>query len=102
MAGQHMAELAARPLVADYLSLLFDGQEIDVRIQELAIEPDGELAGRSIRELLDTYITGAFVLALDRKGERILTVGPDFILRSGDRLLVVGSGERLGKLATIK
>ncbi|MGH2447138.1 MAG: potassium channel family protein, partial [Chloroflexota bacterium] len=30
MAGRQMAELAARPLVADYLNLLFDGKQIDV------------------------------------------------------------------------
>jgi voltage-gated potassium channel len=102
MAGQHMAELAARPLVADYLNLLFDGKEIDVRIQEVAVESSGELAGKSVREVLGTSLAGAFVLALDRQGERILTVGPDLILRAGDRLLVVGSGEQLGKLATIK
>jgi voltage-gated potassium channel len=102
MAGQHMAELAARPLVADYLNLLFDGKEIDVRIQELAVEASGEIAGRSVRDIHSTLLAGAFVLALDRQGERIHTVGPDLVLRPGDRLLVVGTGEQLSKLTTIK
>jgi voltage-gated potassium channel len=102
MAGQHMAQLSARPLVADYLNLLFDGKEIGVRIQELAVDAGSALEGKSIRELHGTLLEGAFVLALDRDGQRTHDVGPDVVLAPGDRLLVVGSGERLGKLSTIR
>lgn len=101
MAGRHMAELSARPLIADYLNLLFDGKEIDVRIQEFAVDEGSDLTDRSIRDLHSTVLNGAFVLALDRQGERIHNVGPDLVLRPGDRLLVVGSGEQLERLTTI-
>ena len=102
MAGRHMAELAAKPLVADYLNLLFDGQEIDVQIQEIAVDGANSLANRTVRDVHESVLEGAFVLALDRDGHRTLHVGPDEVLRTGDRLLVVGSGAQLRKLTTIK
>jgi voltage-gated potassium channel len=102
MAGRHMAELAARPLIADYLNLLFDGQEIDVQIQEIAVDARSTLSNRTIRDVHDTVLDGAFVLAMDRDGTRTLHVGPNEVLREGDRLLVVGSGAQLRKLTTIK
>jgi voltage-gated potassium channel len=102
MAGRHMAELAARPLVADYLNLLFDGQEIDVQIQEVVVDGRSALSNRTIRDVHEAVLDGAFVLAMDRDGTRTLHVGPDEVLREGDRLLVVGSGAQLRKLTTIK
>lgn len=102
MAGRHMAELAARPLVADYLNLLFDGREIDIQIQEIAVDGSSSLSNRTIKDVHETVLDGAFVLALDRDGTRTLHVGPNEVLREGDRLLIVGSGAQLRKLSTIK
>ena len=101
MAGRTMAQMAAEPLLADYLNLLFDGKQFGVRIQELRVSDMPELSGRSIKELHDTLLGGAYVLAIDRGEERIEHVGPEMVVCQGDRLLVVGSGEQLGKLATI-
>jgi len=101
MAGRHMAALAARPLVADYLNFLFDGWQIDAQIREVAVDERSPLARKPVRELPNTALAGAFVLALDRNGERIQQVGPDVVVQPGDRLLVVGSGAQLQKLATI-
>lgn len=101
MAGRHMAALAARPLVADYLNFLFDGRQVDVQLREVVVDERSPLANKPVRELHHTALGGAFVLALDRDGERIQQVGPDVVVKLGDRLLVVGSGEQLQKLATV-
>jgi voltage-gated potassium channel len=101
MAGRTMAQMAAEPLLADYLNLLFDGRQFGVRIQELRVRDMPELAGHSVRDLHTSLLKGAFVLAIDRGEERIEHVDPDMVLGDDDRLLVVGSGEQLGKLATI-
>lgn len=102
MAGRHMAQMAADPPLADSLHLLFDGKEIGVRIREIRVSESRELAGRTIKDLHDTDLEGAFVLAVDRGDERIQNVGPDFVLGPDDRLLVVGSGAQLQRLATIE
>jgi voltage-gated potassium channel len=99
MAGRHMAALASRPLVADYLNLLFDGQPIDLQIRELYVEPSSALAGRSVRELQATTLAGAFILALDRDGQRMREVQPDVVLEPGDHVLLVGTGGQLERAA---
>ena len=101
MAGRHMAQMAAEPLVADYMNLLFDGKQFGVRFQELRVRDMPSFAGRTIKELHNTVLDGAFVLAVDRGEERIDHVSPDMVLAEDDRLLLVGTGEQLGKLTTI-
>ena len=101
MAGRHMASMAAQPMLADSLSLLFDGRQFGVRIQELRVSERPELAGHTVGELHDGALGGAFVLAVDRGDERITHVGPDLVLGPDDHLLLVASGEQFDKAATI-
>jgi voltage-gated potassium channel len=102
MAGRHMAALATRPLVADSLNVLFDGRQIDVQTLEIVVDERSGLAGKAVRDLHNSVLGGAFVLALDRDGERIQQVGPDIVVQPGDLLLVVGSDEQLQKLGTAR
>jgi len=101
MAGRHMAHMAAEPMLADYLNLLFDGRQFGVRIQEIRVRDRPELAGHTVKDVHFTHLNGGFVLAIDRGDERIDHVGPDEVLGDDDRLLVVGTGEQLDKVATI-
>jgi voltage-gated potassium channel len=101
MAGRQIAQIATNPRLADTLSLLFDGKQIGVRILELRVDDMPELAGRRVGELHKSVLHGAFVLAIDRGEERMEYVSPDEIVGPQDRLLVVGSGDALQKLATI-
>jgi voltage-gated potassium channel len=102
MAGRHMAQMAADPPLADSLNLLFDGRPIGVLIRELRAAEMPELIGHTIKDLHDTILEGAFVLAIDRGADRIQSVGPDLVVGPDDRLLVVGSGAQLERAATIK
>jgi voltage-gated potassium channel len=102
MAGRHMADLASRPTVSDYLGFLFDGTKIDVRIQEVPVLQDSALAGCSIKELHRGVLGGGFVLAVDRGEERIHQVSPQLVVRPGDVLFVIGSGAQLSKVSSIK
>jgi K+/H+ antiporter YhaU regulatory subunit KhtT len=45
--------------------------------------------------------TGASVVAIERDGQLTTNPAPSFALRSGDRLLVLGDGEALAKLAKL-
>lgn len=102
MAGRYMAQMAADPPLGSYLNLLFDGKQIGVRIFEVRAEDVPDVAGREVRELHHTVLHGAYVLAIDRNGERIDHVGASEIIRPNDHLLLVGSGEELERLATIE
>ena len=102
MAGRQIAQIAAHPRLADYLSLLFDGKQIGVQIVELRVEDMPQLVGLRVSELHRTILEGAFVLAIDRGEERLEHVLPGERIQSDDRLLVVGSGAAVEKLATIR
>ncbi|MBV9282254.1 MAG: NAD-binding protein, partial [Chloroflexi bacterium] len=70
MAGRYMAQMAAEPLLANYVNLLFDGRELGVRIQEFRVRDVPQLQGRSVRDARTSFLHGAFVLAVDRGQER--------------------------------
>lgn len=101
MAGRQIAELATQTAVADSFNLVFDGERLDVQVQEMAVEAGSPLVGRSIGDLHDTVLHGAFVLAIHRQDQLMQDVRSGVQIRAGDRLLVVGSGAQLAKLSTI-
>lgn len=102
MAGRQIAQIAVHPRLSDHLSFLFDGKQIGVEIIEIRVEDMPSLAGRRIAEIHDSILSGAFVLAIDREDERLEHISGEEIIRTGDRLLVVGSGASVQKLATIE
>lgn len=57
--------------------------------------------GRSVAQLMLWQKTGATLIAIRRGTEVIISLGSGAILQSGDRLVVVGSGNILEKAAAI-
>jgi voltage-gated potassium channel len=102
MAGRQIAQIAANLRLADYLNLLFDGKQIGVQIMELRVDDMPEIAGKPVSDLHRTHLHGAFVLAIDRGNDRLEDVAAEEVVRPGDRLLLVGSGAVMQKLATIE
>ena len=60
--------------------------------------PDDFVAGPSLAELDLRARTGVNVVAVEREGHKLLNPSPSYALRSGDRLLVLGSPDALGRL----
>jgi voltage-gated potassium channel len=102
MAGRQIAQIAVQPRLADHLSFLFDGKQIGVQIVEIRVEDMPDLAGQRIAQLHNSLLHGAFVLAIDRDDERLEHISGEEIIQPHDRLLVVGSGAAVQKLATIE
>ena len=100
--GRRMAHLALRPSTVDFFDVLSDPlQELRVEVQEVAIDEDSPLAGRSLREIDLRRSTGMIVVAL-RVGEHIeLNPDPDAVLVRGSRLLAMGTSEQCARLEAL-
>ena len=68
---------------------------------EVAVSEFSSANGRSVAQLMLWQKTGATLIAIRRGTEVIISPGSGAILQSGDRLLVVGSGNILEKVAAI-
>jgi di/tricarboxylate transporter len=57
---------------------------------EMIIEPKSPIAGKTIEEAGLRALPGAYIVEIDRAGERIAAVGPQQVLHAGDRLIFAG------------
>jgi len=57
---------------------------------EIRVLPGGAVDGRSIEEAGLRHLPGSFLAEVDRQGQIIPAVGPQFRLQGGDRLVFVG------------
>jgi di/tricarboxylate transporter len=57
---------------------------------EMLVEPGSPIAGQTIERAGLRRLPGAFLSAVERDGETLVAVGPDQVLRAGDRLVFVG------------
>ncbi|MDQ3659883.1 MAG: potassium channel family protein [Actinomycetota bacterium] len=92
--GQHMAAMALRPGVVDYLELSRRGGS-PMRIEELQVDPGSELSGRSIAEVCGTTVPLA---VLRSGGDIVANPNGDLLLEDGDLLMLLGEEDALRRL----
>ena len=95
-AGRHIAELALRPQVADFIDAALSHGELAFSMEEVQVAEGGPLAGRSVGEL---QADGIHALAIVR-GDRQYEANPpaERRLAPGDSLIVSGAAEPLQRL----
>lgn len=74
--GRRLAAFALQPDVAEFLDVVVHDEELDFRIQQVAVGPDSPFAGRTLAELDITGRTGVQVLALRPGGTTPFTFNP--------------------------
>ena len=57
---------------------------------EMIVEPRSPMAGKTIEEAGLRALPGAYLVEIERNGERIAAVGPEQVLHAGDRLIFAG------------
>jgi len=98
--AERLAMMAIEPELAQIFDVVVHGAPVEFRVEELDIESDCVVAGKTIRESGIREGTGALILALERGDETIVVnPGPDQFLTPGDRLVVVGTKEQVDKAA---
>lgn len=66
-------------------------------IHEVRLRPDSPLAGKTIAELPLREETGVSILAVSRAGRTVFDPDPDFQLYPGDRLVLLGDEQDMGR-----
>lgn len=90
-AGTLYLLLASRRLLPDRKDL-FEQLSESTRdyLLDMVIQPSCRLHGRSVQEGGLRQLPGLFLIEVEREGQVIAPVGPDVILRAGDRLTFTG------------
>ncbi|MDY6793941.1 MAG: potassium channel protein [Actinomycetota bacterium] len=104
--GRRMAAMLLKPMVWDYLDLVTKGQYIEFnienlewRIDDVEIQPNSYLDGKSIDEAKIYSISGALVLAVKKRGSKFNTKpSKDIHLDAGDYIIAIGTVDQLAKL----
>jgi len=107
--GRRMAAMLLKPMVWDYLDLVTRGQYIEFnvenlewRIDDVEIQPNAYLDGKSIDEAKIYSISGALILAVKKRGVGFNTKpSKDTRLDPGDYIVAIGTVEQLAKLEEI-
>lgn len=107
--GRRMAAMLLKPTVWDYLDLVTRGQYIEFnienlewRIDDVEIQPNSYLDGKSIDEAKIYSVSGALVLAVKKRGVGFNTKpAKDTRLDPGDYIVAIGTVEQLAKMEEI-
>jgi len=69
---------------------------------EMLVEPGSAIDGKSIEQAGLRQLPGAYLVEIDRQGDRLVAVGPEQVLSGGDRLIFVGIVESVRDLQKIR
>jgi CPA2 family monovalent cation:H+ antiporter-2 len=67
----------------------------EAEVETMEIPAGSAMIGRKLREIPLRQQTGASIVAIERAGQRLINPGPDEVLLSGDRVLLLGQTEQL-------
>lgn len=98
LGGRRLANTVVRPATVDFLHGTLPGRRGALSIEEEPIAEDSELDGHTLLELDLRRRVGASVLAVFRGDETHPNPESQFMLRSGDRLLVMATVEQISAL----
>ncbi len=90
--GYHMASMALRPSVVDYMDVVSSsGQATDLQVEEMVVHEHSKLAGHRLGKALTEGAVGATVIAINGSdgSSRVRPTGNE-VIYPGDRLIVLG------------
>jgi voltage-gated potassium channel len=99
IAGYHMATMALRPAVIDFLDVIVDGKHDELQIEELKIRAGSEYINRPLSFYQAQTENSAAVLAINRvDGSTKVNPGSSEIMNLNDKLILMGTREELEKM----
>ncbi len=100
--AERLAALAVHAELAQIFDIVLNGRPIEFHVEELDIQSGCVVDGKTIRDSGIRQDTGALVLAVeDKRVNMWVNPGPDVVLRSGDRLVVVGTKDQVDSAARL-
>lgn len=94
--GYHMANMALRPGVVDFLNVIVDTKHQEMVVEEVEVGSDSPLLGKPIDRHFDRTRSNIVVLAIKKPDQScIVNPSPDIILKQGDKLILLGTKKAL-------
>jgi voltage-gated potassium channel len=104
IAGQRMAAMVLRPNLLDFLDVIVQGGELDMRIEEVVLESDSPLIDKTLKEAGIGQHTGAIIVGINAPEGRV-RINPSTTstlssvkLGEGDVLIALGNEDQLARL----
>jgi len=91
--GMRMVSVMVRPTVVEFLDKMLRDREKNLRIEEVPIPEGSPLAGKALKDTPIRKITDLLVIAAyqpDSAQDYVYNPGPDFVLRKGVVIIVLG------------
>lgn len=101
--GYHMASMALRPSVVDYMDIVSNSDaNKDLQVEEMVVGEHSRLAGHRLGKALAEGSVGATVIAINGSDgtSRVRPTGHEMIY-AGDRLIVLGAKSDLTKASDL-
>ena len=92
LGGIQMAAAVTQPEVMDFLDVVVHTDGGDAEMAAIAVAPDSNCVGKSLREINPWERCGVTLLAIRRAADGLLpNPKPDFVVHKGDELIVMGA-----------
>jgi voltage-gated potassium channel len=103
ISGRRIARQLLNPMVTDFLDVVMHFGNLELLLEECAVQPGSTLSGRTVAEAEVRRNTGANVLAIRRHDQVGILTNPPAAMRfePGDVLIALGTQAQLSALATI-
>jgi voltage-gated potassium channel len=99
--GQRLANMMIRPHVVDFIETSFGHDNDNLSIENIIISDDSGWIGKTLKEIHLRQKIGASIIAVIRDGKPIANPGGEFTVRSGDRMLALGTREQLSHVEEV-
>ena len=87
--ANRIVDVVLRPAMVDFVEMAHQGVELEM--DQLTVEAQSDMLGRTLQELALPSRVGAMVVAVRRAGgEAVYNPGPAFRLEAGDKLILIG------------
>ena len=100
--GVRMANLMLNTNIIDFMETSFGVGEENLKMENLTLSDDSHWIDKSLKDTGLRQKTGATVLAVIRNGKPLVNPGGDFIIRTGDQLVIFGTKKQLKNLEEIR
>lgn len=100
--AERIAMMAIQPELAQVFDVVVSGNAVEFRVEELDIDPQSSVAGKTIRDSGLRQDTGALILAIEGDADTVVVnPGPEVTLKPGERLVVVGTKDQVDRAAEL-
>jgi len=100
IAGRRMARLLLNPGIVDFLEVMIQSEELELKIEEVKLSKGSPLENKQLRESnIKAETDGAMVIGINKMGKKIV-VNPqgNTLLEAEDILFVLGNDSQIEKL----